>query len=1119
MKIKLGSYFSPWKKCKILIIMKLSVILMVVFTLNISAIGFGQFSFKAEDKTVREILDIIEQGSNYRFFYNDEFESASKKVSLEVRNKDINQVLDRILATTDYTYKVFENNLIVISLKENIREQSDLQQNIVRGIVTDEKGNPIAGATVAIKGTTRGTTTDSNGNYVLEGVAPGSILAVSFIGYQGQEITVGDRAQINISLQQELTALDEVVVVGYGVQRKSDITGSITSVDVEKLRDVPAANIPKALQGKTAGVEIQNIGRQPGAGTQIRIRGSRSLSASNDPLVIVDGIPFGGSINDIASEDIASIEVLKDASATVIYGSRGSNGVIIISTRKGEAGSIRASYNGYVGLNTVARSYDVYNAEEFINLRTAANYTNYMPDEIESMLLGRETDWQNLAYQTGVTHNHELSFSGGTEKFQYSMSGGYYNESGVLPIISYSRYNLRMALDQQLGKRIRMGLTSMNSFGTTSGSQATGMMWPIYSLTPLMVPYENDGSLNKQPAFDTDYTYNPLTFLNQTNWGDMNRRNASFNTMYLEADLFKGLKYRANLGFDFSTTKYNSYQGSDTNMRQGSESTGTVSNSDNLAYTIENLLLFDKVFGDHKIGITAMQSIQESTSTGSSFVGTTLAADYVQWNNFNLFEVIDAASSGNYYSNWRLVSFMGRVNYSFRDKYLLTVTGRSDGSSRLAEGKKWHSYPAVALAWKIKQESFLQGLEVLSNLKLRAGYGQTSNTSINPYTTKGGLSGTLYSFGDRGVNGYYVSSLPNTELTWEFTKQTNLGIDFGFLKERINGSIDFYMQKTDGVLLGVQLPGSQGVPGSFLKNIGATENKGLEIVLNGVILNPVSNNGFSWEMNANVFFNREKITALQDTSVTKDIGNGWFVGYPSSAIYDWVKLGIWQTDEAAEAAVYGAKPGDIKLEDLDPDGDGPLLPDGKIDDNDRNVLGSSQPKLMGGFTSTWGYKGLDLSVVGYFRVGGTISSTLHMPNNYWNRLDGRRNGIQVDYWTETNPTNDMPKPDMSINAARTNVLGYFDGSFLKIRSINLGYNLNQRFTNWISPTAKVRAYVSVTDPFLLFSPYLKAGGLDPEPTNNASSDNNALSMPARTLVVGTGIPPVRKFIFGVNVRF
>ena len=994
---------------------------------------------------------------------------------------------------------------------KTVKELLTLQQPTVKGRVVDESGNPMAGVNVVEQGTTNGTITDVDGNYTITVGSKNSVLSFSFVGYVTQAFSVGDQVTLNVTLEEFVSGLDEIIVIGYGTQRKSDITGAITSVDADRIRDVPALNITRALQGKTAGVEIQNIGRNPGSGSQIRVRGNRSLSASNDPLIVVDGIPFGGSINDIAADDIESIEVLKDASATVIYGSRGSNGVILITTKRGKAGALKVTYNGYYGLTNVAREYDLYNAEEFIKLRDVAAYTDFLPDEKESMLLGRETDWQKLIYQTGQTTNHELGFSGGTEKFQYSLSGGFINETFVLPGIDYSRYNMRAAIDQQLGKRVRLGITSMNSIAVTNG-QSASPMWPILSLSPLYPAYELDGTMNKQPAWPTDNTYNPLSIFDEESWAERNRRHSSFNTLYAEVDLFEGMKYRANLGFDFSTNRYNNYYASDSYVRTGSESQGRVQNTENMGYTIENLLIYDKAFGNHRINITGMQSIQESTAMQSSFTGTGAAADYIQYNSFALFNVVEATSQAtNYYSNWSLVSFMGRINYSLLDRYLLTVTGRSDGSSRLAEGKKWHSYPAVALAWKISQEPFMSGIDFLSNLKLRAGYGQTSNTSINPYATLGSLTRDTYSFGDQGVYGYYVNTLPNTELTWEFTAQTNIGLDFGFLSERINGSVDLYLQKTDGVLLGVALPPSQGVPGQFMKNIGATENKGLEIALNGLVFKPAIDKGFSWEINANIFLNREKITALQDPSIDKDIGNSWFVGYPASAIYDYVKVGIWQLGEEDDATVYGAKPGDIKYKDLNNDN--------KIDDSDRKVLGSSQPDLLGGFTSTWGFKGFDLSVVGYFRVGGMIASTMHMPNNYFNRLDGRRNGPKVDYWSPTNPTNKYPKPDMAINAARTNVLGYFDGSFLKIRSINLGYNLDRRWTRFMSPSASVRVYASVADPFILFSPYLEEGGLDPEPTNTAAIDNSALGIPGRTLVVSYGTPPVRKFLFGINVNF
>jgi TonB-linked SusC/RagA family outer membrane protein len=996
------------------------------------------------------------------------------------------------------------------------------QTRTITGKVVDEEGATLPGVSVVAKGTTKGTVTDIDGGYSLSVPDKVTTIVFSFVGKETIEEAINNRAIINVTLHETKIDLNEVVVVGYGVQKKSDITGSITSVNVETLRDVPASDITKALQGKTAGVEIQNISSRPGSDTQIRIRGNRSLSASNDPLIIVDGIPFGGNISDISSDDIASIEILKDASATVIYGSRGSNGVIIITTKRGEAGKFRVTYNGYQGVSTVARKFDVFNAEEFINLRTAAGYNDYLPDEKQSMLLGRETDWQDLIYQDGVTSNHELNISGGTESAQYSFSGGYFNESGVLPFMNFERYSMRMSIDQKIGKYIKIGLSSMNNFAITNG-QSANPMYVILTLDPLTVPYNYDGTVKEQPSYPIDDYYNPITLGDSERWKEQNRRASSFNSLYGEVEIFKGFKYRLNVGLEFYQNKYDNFYGSNTPVRSGSKSTASVRNKDNLSFTIENLLIYDKTFAEkHRINFTGLYSIQESTTTSSRLDGTNIPADYLQYNNISLAEIKDAPANDNYYQRWSLMSFMGRINYVYNNKYMLTITGRSDGSSRLAPGNKWHSYPALALGWNIMNENFMKNQDFLSILKLRLGYGQTSNTSIDPYRTLGGLSATKYSFGDAGVNGYYVNTMPNYKLGWEYTSTTNIGLDFGIFKNRLSGSIDVYQQKTTDLLLGKSLPPSIGVPGSYIENIGETQNKGLEVALNWMVLNPSKTNGFTWEINTNLFLNREKIVALQDTSITKDIGNGWFVGEPTTAIYDYVKIGIWQLGEEEAAAVYNAKPGDIKLKDFAGGGANGDEPDGKITDADRKVLGSAQADVIGGFTSTWEFKGFDLSVVGYYKIGGMIISSVHAPNAYFNRLDGRRNGPKVDYWTPENPTNDMPQPNVNIVTDRSNVLAYFDGSFLKIRSINLGYNFDKKLTQFLGKNSSIRIYATVTDPFIFFSPYLKAGGVDPEPTNTALLENGAFrtgGVPNSRLVVGWNTPPTTKYIFGINVKF
>jgi TonB-linked SusC/RagA family outer membrane protein len=982
----------------------------------------------------------------------------------------------------------------------------------VSGTVRSASDNEVLpGANVIVKGTTTGTITNANGEYQLEIPSADAVLVYSFIGFQTQEVAVAGRSVVNVSLETDAFSLDDVVVVGYGVQKKSDVTGSIVSVEADKLRDVPSSSLTKALQGKTAGVEIVNTSRRPGGDTQIRIRGNRSLTASNDPLIIVDGIPFGGKISDIASDDIQSMEILKDASATVIYGSRGANGVIIITTKRGKLGDLKISYNGYQGITQVARKYDIYDAEGFVKLRRDAGNYSYLPDETESMLSGRETDWQDLIYQTGITSNHEMSLSGGSETTQYSFTGGYYNETGILPAMGFKRYNMRLALDQQIGKRIKIGITTMNSLSITDG-QSANPMFQVLALSPLAKPYNDDGTVNEIPQSPNEDWYNPLTIKDSERWKEQDRRAASFNTLYAEVKILEGLKYRMNFGFEYGASKYNNFYGSNTVFRAGKQNQARIKHTDDQSYTIENLLIYDKTIGRHRINFTGMQSAQESLSVGSRIDAIGIPADYIQYYDFSLAENVSVPENDNFYTKWNLLSYMARVNYAFDDKYLLTVTGRSDGSSRFAEGYKWHTYPAFALGWNIGREAFMENVDFVSNLKLRAGYGQTSNTSVPPYSTLGGLTLTYYNYGSQGVKGYYVSTLPNKTLGWEFTTTYNAGLDFSFLNDRISGSVDAYLQKTNDLLLGKKLPPSQGVPGMFLENIGKTENRGLEIALNGVIMDAANDDEFFWEMNVNLFLNREKIVELQDKSISQDIENGWFVGHPSSAIYDWEKIGIWQLGEETQAAIYGKKPGDIKLKDQDGDND--------IDDNDRVILGSSQPDLMGGFTSTWGYKRFDLSVVGYFRVGGTIASTLHMPNNYLNRLDGRRNQIVVDYWTPENPTNDMPKPSATIDASRSDVLGYFDGSFLKIRSINLGYNFNPALTSRIfGEGSSVRVYASLADAFIFFSPYLKAGGVDPEPTNTAVDDIEGISLPDRTLVVGYNTPPTSKLLFGVNIKF
>ncbi|MCU0454871.1 MAG: TonB-dependent receptor [Bacteroidales bacterium] len=1097
--------------------MKLSAIMLVVFTLNISATGFGQFSFKAEGKTVRDVFDIIEQGSNYRFFYNDEFESASKVINLEVKNRDINQVLDKILESTDYTYKVFENNLIVISLKKNIREQADLQQNIVRGVVTDDKGVPITGATVVIRGTTRGTTTDMNGNYVLENVPPQAVLLVSFIGYQTQEIAVGNKAELNVSLLQELTQLEEVVVVGYGTQRREAVTGSVASIGGEALRAIPSHSFTQSVQGRLPGVELTQTSTRPGSALQIRIRGSRSLTATNDPLVVLDGIPFVGSINEINNDDIKSIDILKDASATAIYGSRGANGVIMITTNRGEKGQkAKITYSGRQSINKIFSKYPMMEGSEFVALRTAsARYTNG-PDELDDV----NTDWQDLFFRDGFQASHDISLSGGTTNGSYNFGLGYLRDQGVIPTNKFTRYSLRGAIDQEVGKYFMFGFNTNSNYNQTEGNQVG--LYGVLSLSPISDPYNTDGTLKRVIRMTLDNQFNYTRSIVEgleDEWLSQSRGYSTYNSIYGEVKIpwIQGLKYRFTLGLDFMQDN----NGSFTATGVGSDnpttiSTASISNYHNYHWNVQNLLSYDHLFaGKHRVNAVALYEADQFTSFNSGTAAKGIPSNAFQFYSLgqSLGEI--TTNPGGYAQNG-LLSYMGRVMYEYDNRYMLTATIRADASSRLAEGHKWHTYPAVSVGWNIGNESFMKNISFIDKLKIRAGYGQTSNQAVETYSTLGRLSSRDYNFGDATyATGYYVTQLPNPALGWEYSETWNLGLDFTLLKSRLSGTIEYYISNTKDLLLGLSLPRTSGVS-SYTANIGATRNTGIEFALNGVIIE--SEGGLTWEAGLNLTANRNELVSLA-SGQTRDEGNGWFVGHNINAIYDYERIGLWQAeDQYLSILEPGGNVGMIKVKytgEFNPDG----TPTRQINSDDRQIM-DVDPDFWGGFNTRVAWKGLDLSVIGGFQLNGILVSTLNGPSSYLNLMTGRRGNIKVDYYTSENTDAKYPAPSgvlVGDNPKYLSTMQYFDGTYMKVRSISLGYDLNKNLIR--TPDLKMRVYFTVQNPFVLFSEFNKEMGMDPE-TNSYGNQNVATGgLNSRILTVAFNAPSTRNFVFGVNLTF
>jgi TonB-linked SusC/RagA family outer membrane protein len=991
-------------------------------------------------------------------------------------------------------------------------------KNVVRGTVIDNAG-PLLGVTVSVQGTTNATSTDTDGNYSITVPDENAVLAFSYIGYKTYTERVGSRTVINVKLEEEVSRLDEVVVVGYGTQKKSDVTGAIVSIGEQTIREVQVANISQAIQGRVAGLQIQQTSTRPGQMPQIRIRGTRSLTASNDPLIIVDGIPFDGTINDIDPNNVKSLEILKDASSTAIYGARGANGVIIITTNRGmQRAKPELTYHGYFGVGGPARQYTLYSPEEFIELRRGSNYNsgNLYPDEQAMYTAGKSTDWQDLMYQTPAKMSHELSLLAGNENTQVSVGLGYYSESAILPGPFFQRISVRGTIDQKISERVKIGLNTLNTYGITDGESAD-VMYSILTLTPFTSPYNDDGTINVQPRvnYNGDPMMNPLLIKDKDLWKEQRRRFSSFNTFYGEIALFEGFKYRLNAGFNFYHDNYGSYYDSMTPMKNGGLSEATVNNVSGYGYTIDNLLYYDKIIADkHRLSVTALAGVQENSSFNTRVSARNMIAGYVQYYNLgHSYEspVVDPRLQSD--PRRRMTSFMLRGSYAYDDKYLLTLTGRYDGSSVLAKGHQWHLYKSASLGWNIHEEKFMEDATWIESLKIRGGYGETSNESVSPYSTVPVLTPNYYNFGDVLANGYYQMNVVDPNLGWEYTNSFSLGVDFAVLQNRISGSIDLYLQKTNDLLLSQALPYTTGILSAYLTNVGKTQNKGIEVTLRTI--NFRKENGFNWEMDLNFSMNRSKILAL-NAGVDKIENSGWFVGSQIDVIYDYKKIGIWQLGEETEAAQYGAFPGRVKIEDVDENG--------VIDDNDKQIVGNFEPDFEFGWTNRFSYKGFDLTIVSYGKVGGMLVSAIHQGQSYVNQMNGRRNGIKVNYWTADNPSNDFPGITGNGDYPTfPSTYGYFDASFFKIRTITLGYDFPKK---WLKPLkiGSLRAYLSVDNVCTLFSPYVnKYGGLDPEPTGyGAQSFVNGYSYTmsqARQLTIGPTVPPSRYFLLGLDIKF
>lgn len=980
---------------------------------------------------------------------------------------------------------------------------------LVTGTVTAADGETLAGATVMEKGTTNGTSTDAAGKFSLRVTDGNAILIVSYTGYEGKEIAVNSQASLTIALN-ENAVLNEIVVVGYGTQRKSQTTGAISSINNKQITELPIMNARQALQGRAAGVDVVQAGSKPGAAPQIRIRGRRSFNASNDPLYVVDGIPLAGGIDDINPQDILSMEVLKDASSTAIYGARGANGVVLVTTQRGKAGKTTISVNTYAGPNQSLGRIEVMNGAEFAEFkresrRTTGNYPAgpataeadaklFEPVELESISLGRSTDYIDLMVREGFIQSHQIGVSGGSEKTQFYLSGNLFKDKGIVIGQDFTRNTFRVNLDHRINKRIKIGTSTLAVYSLRNGENFN----PIFGAmaeNPLGKPYDDNGNLIFLPTSDGLRT-NPISEVIPGANVDETKRYRIFNSLYGEWNIADGLQYRVNFGPDISIRRVGTFTGSQTNARRGGAPVGGVFNEFGFNYTFENILSYSKTLAEkHDLNFTALQSIQKDNFETSGVGVLGIPAESQSF--YSLGNASQVTSVGSNLIDWTLLSYMGRVNYGFDDRYMVTATLRADGSSRFGSNTKFGYFPSVAVGWNISNESFLKSTKWLDQLKLRLSYGSIGNQAINPYQTQALLGRTVYAWDNAAAFGYRPNTIGNADLKWETSTSANVGLDFSIFSGRVSGSLEYYVTTTTDLLAPQPLPTSIGF-GGFTTNIGKTRNKGVELTLSTV---NVDVNSFQWSTDWTFMANRESILELANGKVD-DIAAGRFIGQPLSVFYDLEKVGIWQTAEKDEATRYNYVVGEIKINDANGDG--------KIDANDRVILGSAVPKWAGGMTNRFQYKGFDLNFFVFARIGQMIRSRFHDQNNL---LFGRYNNLNVDYWTPDNPTNDFPRPNQNQEFPRNNSsMTYFDGSFIKIRNINLGYQVPTTFAKQMRMES-LRVYVSVQQPFIFAEYRSRYKGIDPETQIDPEQGVGGGEVSANVS------PAVRTITFGINAKF
>lgn len=972
------------------------------------------------------------------------------------------------------------------------------QDRSISGRVVGVNDNaPLPGVSILVKGTSTGTTTDANGSYKLNAPA-NAVLVFSFVGYSPKEIIVGNQSVVDVSLELDNRQLNEVVVVGYGTVKKSDLTGSLASVKSKEINAFPATNVLQALSGRAPGVQVtQNTGA-PGGNVSVRIRGTNSVQGSNEPLYVVDGFPTSGSNPTILNNsDIESIEILKDASATAIYGSRGANGVVLITTKQGKAGKTQVDYEGSYSIQTLRKKLDLMNAKEYATFyNMQATNDGVAPYFTQAQIdgFGEGYDWQNLIFRKAPMQTHNLTVSGGNEKTRYSIGGSIFGQQGIIIGSDYNRYSLRANVTTDVSKKFNLSygatLTNINTSRQNNGGGNRGgsMISAAISAPPTLTPYNDDGSyrvLATSYPFISNVITNPLNYVNEQT--DEVRANRVLANVAMTFKPFEGLAIKISGGIENSDDRTDAYTTTNFINSQGSASVSTTQGRSLLS---ENTISYNKSVGKHSLSAVAGFTYQDfrNTSLGASGVG--FLSNVTETANLGSANTPGIPSTS--YSFATLLSYLGRVNYSYNNKYLATVSFRADGSSRYSEGNKWGYFPSAALAWRVSEEEFLKNVPFISDLKVRASWGQTGSQAISPYATLNNLSAGKTVFDDALYNTFAPGTRLPGNLKWETTEQADFGIDAAFQNNRYRLSVDYYIKNTRDLLNTVQLPIGFGFT-STIQNVGQIQNKGLEIALDARVIDKA----FKWDLGGNISFNRNKVIKLYNgadilggtvgVTLINDNANLLREGQPMSVFFGYLKDGY--TDLGKE-----------KYKDLNGDG--------IINQLDKTIIGNPNPDFIYGLNSTMSYKGLELTLF----LQGTQGNDLLNVSSINNTLDygfglNMPREVLYNHWSPNNPNAKYPV------ISRSNSYNYSDrlvedGSYLRLRNIQLAYSLplQQWRVNWMR-TAQV--YVSGQN-LLTFTKY---SWWDPE-TNSQGGANS----------IGQGIdhysyPTSKAVTFGVRVGF